>query len=77
MFLFQHSGSKESGQVENVTLRLFGTREMPEYMRNSEGHRRQYNYQLEDIVRKKYVSVNRIINYLPFIFGRPRPVVNV
>ncbi|XP_067933501.1 neuroendocrine convertase 1-like [Watersipora subatra] len=42
------------GQVLQVTLRIFGTKEMPHVMKTAKGHRRSYNFQLQDIIKKKF-----------------------
>lgn len=44
--------------MKAITLRLFGTREMPHVTKNAKGHRRAYNYQLKQVIKKKFVSTH-------------------
>jgi len=56
--VFQQSEAEEDhkGEVQKVTLRLFGTHDMPPIAKKAAHHRRYYNYQLQNIVKKKHVS---------------------
>ena len=58
MMLFQNSDVADGhkGEVRNISLRLFGTKDMPPVMKSAKRHKRSYNYQLESIVKKKFVS---------------------
>lgn len=56
VFVCQHEDSGQTGLVKGVMLRLYGTREMPDIMKKADGHRRAYNYQLKEVVHKKFVS---------------------
>lgn len=66
--MFQQSEAEEDhkGEVQKVTLRLFGTHDMPPIAKKAAHHRRYYNYQLQNIVKKKHVS-----NWLEIIIINP------